>query len=321
MEMQPPSYRREFFKSPHHALLALGTLGLGFLSAQLLGLIIGAVAYVLGWIYLPDLPLFRKWADRRQANANTAAEEEKVAAFVLRRDSLLRSLSLQRREKYALLVKVCRDIEVASTDALSSPVESAADTRLRKLDELMWTYLRLLGIEESLERFLETERDENVPTMVKDAEAEVTRLNAEIEGLRRDGDGQGLETRQRYLGSRLERLEVLRKRLQRSDQAKSNLALVVSEQERLDQQIKLIRADAIATRNAETLTARIDATVEHLDQTNKWLAELDEFKDLVGDMPATDLRVGYQPQPVPPPLPANEGPQIRRQPPLRQRQA
>ena len=69
---------------------------------------------------------------------------------------------------------------------------------------------------------------------------------------------------------------------------------MVSEQERLDQQIKLIRADAVASKNAETLTARIDATVEHLDQTNKWISEMDEFKDLVGDLPSTELRVGYQ---------------------------
>ena len=42
------------------------------------------------------------------------------------------------------------------------------------------------------------------------------------------------------------------------------------------------------------MTARIDATVEHLDQTNKWLAEMDEFKDLVGEMPATPVRLGYE---------------------------
>jgi hypothetical protein len=103
----------------------------------------------------------------------------------------------------------------------------------------------------------------------------------------------------------MERLDVLRKRLQRSEQAEGNLQLVVSEQERLEQQIKLIRADAVATKNAETLTARIDATVQHLDQTNKWLSEMDEFKDLVGDMPSTDLRVGYEATKtgsVPPPI-------------------
>ena len=65
MDTQAPNYHREFFKSPHHAALALLTLGLGFLSAQVLGLIAGATAYVLGWIYLPDLAFFRRWVDRR----------------------------------------------------------------------------------------------------------------------------------------------------------------------------------------------------------------------------------------------------------------
>jgi len=129
---------------------------------------------------------------------------------------------------------------------------------------------------------------------LKDAEAEAARLNTELAAVKAKGDSASVDTKQRYLGSRLERLEVLRKREQRSEQAEANLALVVAEQERLDQQIKLIRADAVATKNAETLTARIDATVEHLDQTNKWLSEMDEFKDLVGDMPSTELRVGYQ---------------------------
>jgi len=101
----------------------------------------------------------------------------------------------------------------------------------------------------------------------------------------------------------VERLEVLRKRMERSEQAKENVALVVAEQERLDQQIKLIRADAVAMKNAGALTARIDATVEHLDQTNKWLSEMDEFKDIVGDLPDTELRVGFRGPELPPELP------------------
>ena len=104
---------------------------------------------------------------------------------------------------------------------------------------------------------------------------------------------------------------------------------MLSEQERLDQQIKLIRADAVATKNADALTARIDATVEHLDQTNKWLSEMDEFKDLVGDMPSTELRVGYQavatPLPSAPAAPAGappiiEGVPFKKSYPTRQRQ-
>ncbi|HEV2208500.1 MAG TPA: hypothetical protein VG167_06965 [Verrucomicrobiae bacterium] len=317
--MESPNYHREFFWSPHHVAWAILTLGLGFISASLLGLIAGATAYVLGWIYLPDLSFFRAWVDRRQEAGRQAEDAQKVAEFMQRRDSLLRSLSSVGRERYVRLTQVCRDIENASADSPLASEPGTVDPRLRKLDELMWTYLRLLGIQESLERFLETEQRENVPALVKDAESEAARLGTELEALKAKGGDTTLETRQRYLGSRLERLEVLRKRQQRTEQAQANLQLVVSEQDRLDQQIKLIRADAVATKNAESLTARIDATVEHLDQTNKWLSELDEFKDLVGDIPATDGRVGYQANApaVPPPLQPAE---IRRQTPLKQRQ-
>ena len=320
MEDSVPSFSSEFLKSPHHAVLALFTLGLGFMSANLLGLIAGVTAYALGWIYLPDIAFFKRWVNNRREIAKRAMEAQKVAEFVERREALLRSLASQRRERYARLAQVCRDIEMASADNLLAAADPSTDPRLRKLDELMWTFLRLLGIEESLEQFLETERHENVGVLLKEAETEASRLNEEVEGLKSKGNSGLLENRQRYMASRLERLEVLRKRQQRSEQAEANLALVVSEQERLDQQIKLIRADAVASKNAETLTARIDATVQHLDQTNKWLSELDEFKDLVGDMPNTELRVGYSATGAatpPPPIPANS---VRR-PPLPQRQS
>jgi hypothetical protein len=322
MDSQPPNYRREFFKSPHHAALGLLTLGAGFMSANLLGLIVGLTGYILGWIYLPDLPVFRRWVDRRDETAKRALEAQKVADFVARRDSLVRSLAPERRERYTRLSLVCRDIERASADNLWTSADTAVDPRLRKLDELMWTYLRLLGIEQSLQQFLETEEREDLPGLVKEAEAELARLNEEASALEAKGPSNALEIKQRYLGSRMERLEVLRKRQDRSQQARANLQLVLSEQERLDQQIKLIRADAVATKNAETLTARIDATVQHLDQTNKWLSELDEFKDLVGDMPSTDLRLGYQATPLSPPAPPPilEPAGVRRAPPLRQRQ-
>ena len=128
------------------------------MSGMVLPLIAGATCYALGWIYLPDLPFFRRWVDRRREAAKRAEELQKVAAFVQRRDALLASLSPVRRERYTRLAAVCRDIETASADNLLASADPATDPRLRKLDELMWTYLRLLGIEESLERFLETER-------------------------------------------------------------------------------------------------------------------------------------------------------------------
>jgi hypothetical protein len=319
MEEQAPNYHREFLKSPQHVVLGLVTLGAGFMSGLVLPLLVGATLYSLGWIYVPDLPFFHRWVDRRRAAAKRAEELQKVTEFIQRRDRLVASLSPTRRERYSRLAEVCRDIESAGADSALAAASDSGDPRLRKLDELMWTFLRLLGIEESLERFLETERRENLPDLVKEAEAEAGRLGSEMEALKAKGPSPTLDTSQRYLASRLERLEVLRKRLQRVEQARANLALVLSEQERLDQQIKLIRADAVASKNADALTARIDATVEHLDQTNKWLSEMDEFKDLVADMPPTEMRVGYEAAKQAPPLIAAD-PGARLRPQVRQKQ-
>lgn len=309
----PPSYRREFARSPHHAGLALAAVGAACVLGPAffpLSLIAGGAAYVLGWVYLPDLRFFRRWVDRRKERQILATSESELAEFARQREAALARLSTTRRNRYLALAGVCRDIEHAAREDGPDAGGIPDDPRLRKLDELMWTYLRLLSLEESLDRFLELESREQIPTLLREAETEVRELSAEVDALKaRSPQSELREARERLLASRLERLEVLRKRQQRSEQARANLDLVLSEQERLDQQIKLIRADAMAVKNTGGLSARIDATVEHLHETNRWLAEMDEFKDLVGDLPRTPGRIGYEPLPAanprqaPPPLP------------------
>src|SRR6266567_4923683 len=103
MDEQPPNYHREFLKSPQHATLGLVTLGVGFMSGMVLPLIAGATLYTLGWIYLPDLPFFRRWVDRRSESSKRDAELQKVAEFVQRRQVLVGSLSQDRRGRYTRL--------------------------------------------------------------------------------------------------------------------------------------------------------------------------------------------------------------------------
>lgn len=297
MTHELPSPRRQFWKSPHHAVMALATLGTGLIlgADYPLALLLGPAAYVLGWIYVPDFKIFRRWIENKRDAHQLAAAQAEAAQFVKRRDALLEGLSAHGRAKYHALAAVCRDIESASAENSLTPDEPAEDPRLRKLDELMWSYLRMLTIDESLQRFLETERRDDVPGSLREAEAEVRDLTAEFEAAKaRGANVSSIDAKERLLNSRLERLEVLQKRLQRIEQTRANLAVVLSEQERLEEQIKLIRADAVASRNTGALTARIDSTVEHLHQTNKWLSEMDEFKDLVGDIPSTPVRVGYE---------------------------
>ena len=281
-----PNYRRAFWSSRHHLWLALLTFGLGFASGEPLGLILGATAYALGLVFVPDMGFFKRAVDERENAARDSVASAQIATFKAEVEKKLAGLSAGRRARYNQLVAVCADIDAATADAHTSGGLDL-QTRRAKLEELSWTYLRMLSVEQSLEVYLETERKEGVPAHVRSLENETQALAVEITKLKEaKSQSATLAGKERLLTSRLERLAALQQRLTRIEQAQSNHDLLRSEQERLVEQVKLIRADAIATKNADTLTSRIDLSIEHLAATNKWISELAEFKDLTAQMPA-----------------------------------
>lgn len=305
-----PAYRRLFWRSAEHLWLAVSTFGVGFATGEPLGLLVGGVAYALGQIYLPDSGWFRRRVDARLKAVELDQAAVRLAEFEALRAQLLDKLSSERRRRYQALAGVCHDISAASADAGSAELTLSLETRLRKLDELLWTYLRLLTIEQSLEAYLETERRDQLSASATAAEQEVAALEAELgaepaAGARPDP---ARETRKKLLASRRERLEALHQRLARVAQARANNDLARSEQERLVEQAKLIRADASAHKNAESLGARIDLSIEHLAETNRWLSDLAEFKDLTTQLPPLPAGAMLRSAPAatratPPPMP------------------
>jgi hypothetical protein len=304
-----PNYRRAFWSSRHHLWLALLTFGLGFASGEPLGLILGATVYALGLVFVPDMAFFKRSIDERENAARNSVATAQLAAFKEEQEKILGGLSAGRRTRYNQLVAVCQEIDAATAEAHSA-AGLDLETRRSKLAELSWTYLRMLSVEQSLEVYLETERKEGVPAHVRSLENETEALAAEITKLKNaKSQSTTLAGKERLLTSRLERLAALQQRLTRIEQAQANHDLLRSEQERLVEQVKLIRADAIASKNADTLTSRIDLSIEHLAVTNKWISELAEFKDLTAQMPAvpvgnatatTPPKPARQPQTPPP---------------------
>jgi len=289
-------YTKEYLKSKLNIGLAAGLLGFGFLSANFFIFLLFGVAYGLSFMFLHDSPWFKKKMEEKYAEIKRQEEQRQVEAFKIKRDRYYSSLGNSRKQQYNELVKVGKDIEKATMDSVSDQ-DTAMNTRLIKIDELIWTYLKLLCIEQSLEVFIESERQDNLPTEIKEVEEKISSIGKELDNARKDtknGSAMVISSKERLLNSYTERLDVLEKRLERVDQGKNNIDIVISEQARLAQQVKLIRADAIATRNADALTSRIDASVSHLESTNKWLSELNDFKDVVGDMPQLNTtRIGF----------------------------
>lgn len=73
-----------------------------------------------------------------------------------------------------------------------------------------------------------------------------------------------------------------------------NTNCIKNNKDRLEQQIKLIRSDSIATKNSDALTVKINASIEQINETNKWIGQMNEFKDVVGDnATGFDQRIGF----------------------------
>ena len=249
--------------------------------------------YALVWIYGPDTGFFRKWVDDKRASAQRVLDDEKILAFENKRDRIIAGLNRPDQAKYWDLVNVCKEIEKIGGDS-STFGNPNNDPRLHKLHELMWTFLRLLNIQERIHSFLGDEEEENLPRQIELAQSEVTKLETQQAELRINNNPT-VTSRERFLNSRKDRLLVLQKRLERIDQAKNNLALITSEQERLFEQVKLIRSDAVASKHADAFTARIDSSMEHLGEAQELLSQLGDFRDLTSDeVPQTDSRrIGY----------------------------
>jgi len=281
------NYHKEFLKSPEHLWTAVGTIGGGLAVGNVVGLLVGVAAYALSWIYLPDAPFFKKKVDAKAVALAERDEEAQAADFRIRRDAMRSALSDDRQSRYNELAAVCQEIETGS---------AGNDALFGKLDELMWTFLKLLTMEEAIERFLEESKGEDLDAQIAEARGEVDKLSTEKPDVG--------SSREKFIASRQQVLEVLQKRKGAISGARDNLGLVRSEEERLGHQIRLLRAEAVATRNSDMLTVKINSSVATLQDTNALLSQMSSYQELVADMPQTNARIGYgEIAPTPPPLP------------------
>jgi hypothetical protein len=291
METKSINYFPFFIKSKWHHWFAFSTIAMGLLSATALGVIIGFSAYFVGLLLIPETSFFKNKINSKMQKMDNDLQLMELEKFKQRRDRQIASLSSENRASYYQLANVCKDVERATKENSSSADDIINNSRLRKLDDLMWTYLRLLKMEENLRVFLEMERKENISDMIIESTKEIEKINRDIEECA--DDKTKLEYKQRFLSSRMERLEVLKKRKARVEISEQNIALTSSERDRLEQQLKLLRGDALATKSTEGITMRIDASLEQLNETNKLLVEMDDFVTTNESLPNTVQRVGF----------------------------
>jgi hypothetical protein len=196
-------------------------------------------------------------------------------------DILVQQLSAEDQQKYRALEARCRGLLEQKIQMQTSSAGFQAQGE--GLSRLLWVYLRLLSTRQAIKRVVRG------PAGTSDEEADLAerigalqaRLNERVtEDLKKSLTGQ---------------IEILQQRLEKRREAKQKLAFLDAELTRIQEQVELIREQAVLSEDPETLSQRIDEITTTLGSTTQWIRDqqkiLGAVEDLTAEPPPLQLKI------------------------------
>jgi hypothetical protein len=184
----------------------------------------------------------------------------------------LNNLSPTLQQRYRALERRCRAI-LDQQQAGATELRDELRTQGEGLGRLLWIYLRLLSTYQSFARLLgeminaDRER-EAIEDRIARPESQLTR-NSITDELR---------------GSLTSQLEILRQRQQSQREAREKIAFLDAELTRIEEQVELVREQAVLSSDPSTVSARIDEIGSTLTGTNQWIRDQKDLASRVGDV-------------------------------------
>jgi hypothetical protein len=196
-------------------------------------------------------------------------------------DELVQQLGAEAQRRYRALEDRCKSILDQQRQA--SVMLSGLEAQGQGMSRLLWLYLRLLLTRQAIERIVReaagsTEDGNQLAERIHKLETQVTDTSVGEE-LRRSLAGQ---------------IEILKQRLQKRSEARDKLVFLDAELTRLQEQVELIREQAILSTDPQLLSARIDQITATLDGTNQWIQEQQKIygatEDLLSEPPPMAMK-------------------------------
>jgi hypothetical protein len=185
-------------------------------------------------------------------------------------ESLIQQLSKEDQERYRALEVRCWTL-LEQQHALQA---SAAGLQAQGegLGRLLWVYLRLLVTRQAISRIVRGQSGSAAET--NGLEERIgnlqTRLKEEMsEELRKSLTGQ---------------IEILQQRLTKRREAREKLAFLDAELMRIQEQVELVREQAVVSADPETLSKRIDEVTATLGGTTQWIRDQQKIYGAVEDL-------------------------------------
>jgi hypothetical protein len=186
-------------------------------------------------------------------------------------NSLIKQLGEADQGRYRLFEHRCRSIlEQQSPGSLS---DLGLETQGQGLGRLTWIFLRLLLTRQAIQRIVrESEGPEEDSARLPD------RIGKLEERLKEESLSEELR---RSLSSQS---EILRQRLERRGEARDKLAFLDAELTRIQEQVELIREQAILSADPQGISERIDQISTTLGGTTQWISEQQQIYGAMEDL-------------------------------------
>jgi hypothetical protein len=247
----------------------VGLAGFAFLGLLNPGFWVVGVGLELGYLMLLSTnPRFQRTVTASHLWESGRQWQQRV-------NELVQQLNAEGQRRYHALEARCLAILDQQKATL---VPSGLDAQGEGMTRLLWMYLRLLLTRQAIERIVR----ESTGPAEEGAQLEDRVRNLET---RLAEDPVGDELRRSLMGQ----IEILKQRLQKRSEAHDKLMFLDAELTRLQEQVELIREQAVLSTDPQLLSERIDQITASLDGTNQWIREQQKIygatEDLLSEPP------------------------------------
>jgi DNA repair exonuclease SbcCD ATPase subunit len=196
-------------------------------------------------------------------------------------DSLVEQLSSEDQQRFRSLEARCRSL--LEQQVQNQTPLAGLQAQNEGLGRLLWLYLRLLSTRQAINRMIRgsTAAPEGTASLEERLAQLKSRLDQPLsEELRRSLTGQ---------------IEILQQRLEKRREAKDKMAFLDAELTRIQEQVELVREQAVLTADSETISQKIDQITTTLGSTSQWVSDQQKIygavEDLMSEPPAVRLTV------------------------------
>jgi hypothetical protein len=223
--------------------------------------------------------------ERFQRNVAALQQWESRRQWQTRMEELVQQLVPEAQRRYRALESRCSSI--LEQQQRAAVVPSGLEAQGEGLGRLLWLYLRLLLTRQAIDRIVREaagsgDEGSQIEERIRRLETHLSESTVSEE-LRRSLMGQ---------------IEILKQRLQKRSEAHDKLAFLDAEMMRLQEQVELIREQAILTTDPQLVSTRIDQITASLDGTNQWIQEQQKIygaaEDLLSEPPPLSMKTAVK---------------------------